>query len=162
MSRAAGSRPDVAKAENAPAAPRPLEVTFPSSSEYLSLLRTTVRWFAKKCRFSDKACHRIVLAAVEATTNIIRHAYAMDPSQRITLRMAEVDGGIQLEFLDDGRHSPQAFPECPRTEDLKPGGLGVRMMKMCMDGFSYESRPQGGSRLVLRKLRDGDEECGCA
>jgi anti-sigma regulatory factor (Ser/Thr protein kinase) len=130
-----------------------LEVRFPSSSEYLSPLRTQVRWFARKCGFDDRDCGRIVLAAVEATTNIIRHAYAMDPGQWITLRLCEIEGGLELELLDQGR-SVSPAEVCAKAKDrMQPGGLGVEMMKHCMDHFSYEPRPEGGSRLLLRKLR---------
>ncbi|MBI4604206.1 MAG: ATP-binding protein [Planctomycetes bacterium] len=130
-----------------------VEITFPSSSEYLALLRCAARWFARRCGFADRDCGRIVLAAVEATTNIIRHAYGMDAAKRITLRMREVEGGLELEFLDEGKAVPPEVFEQARREVLKPGGLGVRMMKRCMDGFSYEPRPEGGARLILRKLR---------
>jgi anti-sigma regulatory factor (Ser/Thr protein kinase) len=141
-------------AADPPAAPpAALEVRFPSSSEYLSLLRTQVRWFAKKCGFADRECGRIVLAAVEATTNIIRHAYAMDPGQWITLHLREIPGGLELEFLDRG-HAVAPGEVCARQKSrLQPGGLGVDMMKHCMDHFSYEPRPEGGARLLLRKLR---------
>ncbi len=144
------------------AAPEPcglppvVEIQFPSCAEYLSLLRPAARWFAKKCGFEEKDSSRIVLAVVEAVTNIIRHAYDGNRDQRITLRMTEIDGGLELEFLDHGKSISAADLEkrCAQAStDLKPGGLGVRMMKTCMDHFEYEPLPGGGARLVLRKLK---------
>ena len=154
-----------------PADPKPrpgqscpaVELTFPSCPEYLSLLREVVEWFAARRGFSDTDCGRIVLSVVEATTNIIRHAYDGDSNQKITLRMRELEEGLELEFLDRGWNvSPGGLEGKPR-EDLEPGGLGVRMIKTCMDELHYEVRPGGGARLVLRKRRDpgrGEKESG--
>jgi len=133
--------------------PSTVRLIFPSSSEYLSLVRCAAGWFADKCQFSEKDCSRIVLAVVEATTNIIRHAYGGDPRKAITLRMTHLDGGLELEFLDQGKSVDKKDLEKGNVEKLKPGGLGVQMMKSCMDHFQYEKRPGGGARLILRKLK---------
>jgi anti-sigma regulatory factor (Ser/Thr protein kinase) len=138
---------------NAANDPNTVRLAFPSSSEYLALVRSAVGWFADKCQFSDKDCSRIVLAVVEATTNIIRHAYGSDPNQTITLRMTHLEGGLELEFLDQGKSVEGKELEKEKVEKLEPGGLGVQLMKSCMDHFQYEKRAGGGSRLILRKLK---------
>ena len=70
-----------------------------------------------------------------------------------------------MEFLDDGKGAPPSALVGRDPSELEPGGLGIRMMKTCMDGFHYETRPGSGARLVLRKLRpegSGDAgSCGC-
>lgn len=135
-----------------------LELRFPSCPEYLALLRLTATWFARRCGFSEKECGRIALALVEAVTNIIRHAYSGDENQIITLRLAEQEGGIELELIDQGKSVPPSALEKISRDKLEPGGLGVRMMKTCMDHFHYEPRPGGGARLVLRKMRGAPGE----
>lgn len=135
-----------------------LELRFPSCPEYLAFLRLSAKWYAKRCGFNDKECGRIALALVEAVTNIIRHAYGGDERQEITLRLAECAGGIELELLDQGKSVPPSALEMKSRSKLEPGGLGVSMMKSCMDHFQYEPRPGGGARLVLRKLRGGESE----
>ena len=127
------------------------ELVFPSSPEYLSLVRCNVQWICEKCRFPEKDTGRITLAVVEAVTNIIRHAYHGDPACEITLRLTEIPSGLQLEFLDRGEHAAADQIKGRALEDVKPGGLGVHMMYSCMDDVEYEQRPGGGTRLVLRK-----------
>ncbi|MGQ9589249.1 MAG: ATP-binding protein [Planctomycetota bacterium] len=130
-----------------------VEISVPSSAEYLSLIRSVAGWFAARCGFEEKDCGRIVLSAVEATTNIIRHAYGGDPGQRITIRFRELEDGLECEFLDAGKNVlAEGLVESARGE-LDAGGLGVRMMQTCMDELRYEVRPEGGARLVLRKRR---------
>ena len=135
----------------------PLELVFPGASEYLSLVRSTVRWFAAKCGFGEKDCARIVLAVVEATTNIIRHSYGGECARPITIRMTELPLGLQLEFLDQGQGVCPSQLVGKDPARLEPGGLGLRMMRTCMDDLRYEALPGGGARLVLTKLRRSEE-----
>lgn len=153
MPQPGGPDTDPARPDARCAAVGSLELRFPSCPEYLALLRLTASWYARRCGFSEKECGRIVLALVEAVTNIIRHAYSGDENQSIMLRLAERDGGIELELIDQGKSVPPGDLEKKVRDQLEPGGLGVRMMKSCMDHFHYEPRPGGGARLVLRKLR---------
>ena len=147
MSRAPGGNPERA-------APRgQVEVTFPSSTEYLALARSMIRWFAERAGFPEKDGGRIELAVVEALTNIIRHAYGGDATQKIHMRVRELDDGLELEFLDHGKGAPPAKLAGRAPASLEPGGLGIHMMKTCMDGFHYEPLPGGGARLVLTKRR---------
>ncbi|MCZ6794046.1 MAG: ATP-binding protein [Planctomycetota bacterium] len=140
--------------------PRPLEaeLVFPSSPEYLSLVRSNVQWITERCKFPEKEASRIVLAVVEAVTNIIRHAYHGDNERKITMRLTEIPCGLQLEFLDRGEPVPPQKIKGRSLDEVKPGGLGVHMLASCMDDVRYEERPGGGTRLVLKKFRVGEEE----
>lgn len=130
-----------------------VELVFPSDSAYLSLLRNVVEWFAARCDFSSRDCGRVILSVVEATTNIMRHAYGGDPNQRITLRLRCTEDGLELEFLDDGSCTLPGSLESAHRELLESGGRGIHMMQSCMDSLHYEVRPEGGARLLLRKRR---------
>lgn len=130
-----------------------VEIVFRSCPSVLIHLRTALRWLARECGFSEVDCGRITLCAVEATTNIIRHAYDGDPNRRIQLRLRPLRGGLELEFLDRGRCAEvRELRPSNGVAGLRPGGLGVRMMRACMDDFDYAARSTGGARLVLRKL----------
>jgi anti-sigma regulatory factor (Ser/Thr protein kinase) len=133
-----------------------VELTIPSSPKHLSLVRLMARWLAEKARLPEKDWGRVELAAVEATTNIIRHAYGGDATKVIRITLREIEDGIEIEFLDDGKGAPPGALVGRDPSELEPGGLGIRMMKTCMDGFHYEPLPGCGSRLVLRKLRRDD------
>lgn len=102
-----------------------------------------------------------MLSVVEAVTNIIRHAYQGDATQRIHLRMCDEADCVELELLDQGKNVPASALEQKPRAALEPGGLGIPLMKKCMDHFQYEPRPGGGSRLLLRKLRRPRNEEPC-
>jgi anti-sigma regulatory factor (Ser/Thr protein kinase) len=61
--------------------------------------------------------------------------------------------GIELVLLDRGKAVSPARIAAALDRPLEPGGLGVKLMKRCMDHFEYEKRAGGGARLVLRKRR---------
>ena len=130
-----------------------VELTIPSSPRHIPLVRVLARWLAEKAGLPEKDWGRVELAAVEATTNIIRHAYGGDPNQVIRIRFRETDDGLEIEFLDEGKGAPAGALVGRDPAELEPGGLGIHMMKTCMDDFHYETRPGCGSRLVLRKRR---------
>ena len=126
----------------------------PSSPDYLSLLRTNVGWLCERCELSETETSRTVLAAVEAATNIIRHAYGGDTCHTIILRGTELDDGLELEFLDRGRCVEPLDVQPLDPDESRQGGRGVHLIQSCVDQFEYEPRSDGsGARLVLRKFR---------
>jgi len=73
----------------------------------------------------------------------------------VVLFCRETEGGIEVEFLDWGESIPSdQFPLPVSSQSLRPGGLGVHIMKTCMDQVEYKLIRSGGNRLLLTKLRD--------
>ena len=133
---------------------RSFELHVPSTPESLGLIRKSVDWLAEQAGLSVKEAGRTVLAAVEAATNIMRHAYADDPEQQIFLRGYLLPSGLELEFLDEGE-TVDPSQVCSRdVSEVRQGGLGVHLIETCMDEFEYCARTDTrGARLVLRKHR---------
>lgn len=142
------------------------EVVFPSSARYLPLARGHVRWFCGECGFADPVASRLVLAVVEAITNIIRHAYDGAPEGMVRLRARQLGRasaarpGVEFELLDRGRYVERRARRGRRLEDVRPGGLGEHMIRRCLDEIHCEPRPGGGTRLVLRKYLEGGGDAG--
>jgi anti-sigma regulatory factor (Ser/Thr protein kinase) len=132
-----------------------VDIGFPSSTEYIALIRRVAHWFAERAGFPERDRSRVELAVAEATTNIIRHAYGGDASQTIRLRLRMIEGGIEVVFTDRGAGAPAAALAGREPGTTEPGGLGLHMMKTCMDDLCYEPLPGGGARLTMRKLREG-------
>lgn len=133
------------------------KVKFPAQFQYLDEIRDLVAEVARLGGFDDKEIYSIQLAADEAASNIIEHAYegVSDGELEIT---CGVDGGqLTIVFHDHG----QPFdPASVRPPDLKAdlsdrqiGGLGIYLMRKLMDEVRYESLSNGGNRLTLIKRR---------
>ncbi len=107
--------------------PATLEVM--SAPENCKRCRNFIEAWALTAGFSDLERGRIVLAADEAVTNVIRHTYKSVPDKPIILSAEISDGHLHLRLRDYG---PPVDPEALKgraLEDIKPGGLGLHLLK---------------------------------
>lgn len=150
-----------------------------SNPLYLSGAREMVGAVARRLCFSDEACGQISLAIDEALCNIIRHGYERRSDGPIWISIYPIGGvavpalpgskgkddsscacgpttAIKIVIEDEAR---QVDPDAIRSRDLdhvRPGGLGVHIIRSVMDEVTYERRADGGGmgmRLTMIKHR---------
>jgi anti-sigma regulatory factor (Ser/Thr protein kinase) len=122
---------------------------FTSHSGRMAEVRHSARLFLKKCDFDESSIELLVLGLDEACTNIIRHAYDQD-DKTVRLEMERLHDRIRFVLRDYGR---SCDPKCIRSrplEDVRPGGVGVYIIRQVFDYVRYEPRRRG-TRLVLEK-----------
>ena len=131
--------------------------TFPAKFEFLDEIREFVAQVAREGGFSEKMIYSLQLAADEAASNIIEHAYegVADASLVITCSMRGDE--ITITMQDRGRpFDPDTVKEPDLKADLSErqiGGLGVYLMRKIMDSVHYESNPGTGNQLTMTKRR---------
>lgn len=132
--------------------------TFPARFEFLDEIREFVAQVAREGGFSEKAIYSLQLAADEASSNIIEHAYEgeSDASLEIT---CEMRGSEIVIILQDWGKSfdPSGVKDPNLSADLSSrqvGGLGIYLMRKLMDTVRYESNPRSGNLLTMTKRRD--------
>ena len=126
------------------------KVEFSSHTGNLALMRNFVRSFLAGYPFSEKERTLMVLGVDEACTNIIRHAYSLQDDQPIALSMEARPDCVCMRLRDYGR---QASPDKMqgRAHDLiKPGGLGLHLIRTAFDKVDYILKRRG-TELVLTK-----------
>jgi len=136
-----------------------VKLNFPSDPRYLGVVRGAIERFASLAGFDEEECRWITLAVHEALTNVIRHAYQNRHDQPVEVRLTERDGGIEVLLTDHGKG---AKPEemCGRAfEDLRPGGLGLHMIREIMDTTLY-SPLEGRNELLLFKTKGSKTAAG--
>lgn len=157
MSPAARRGHRAAKAAGAPAAPPEpvLVLTFPSDTVFLSLVSNLTRKMAA-VDFEGGIAERIALAVVEATTNVIEHAYHGSSDRKAELRFTDDRGAFQVEVRDRG--APVDVARLPRVDleryasERRTGGLGIHLMERIMDTVSFRREgPCNVCCLVKRK-----------
>jgi len=128
-----------------------IRIHLPSQSRFLPVVRALVAEAAREVGFEEEARQEIALAITEALSNVMRHGYNGRDDRPIDLcvRMAsthlEVEINDQGEFVDPGRI-------CSRDlDDVRPGGLGVHLMKCTMDEVHFRKNAQGGTLLTMLK-----------
>ena len=135
------------------------KTTFIANFENLDEIREFVGEEARQVGFSDKEIYSIQLAADEASSNIVEHAYAGVDDGKIEIDCSIFDGGLKIVMRDQGKSfNPSSVPEPNVKADLserKIGGLGMYLMRKLMDEVSYVSSAETGNVLTMVK-RKGD------
>lgn len=132
-----------------------------SDPELLPLSRSFVQQAALQAGFEERESRRIMLAVDEACTNIIRHSYRGDVTQRIIITCRWEPGELLEVLLKDfGEGVNPAFIETYEKEDLSvPGGLGLCIMRQVMDDIGYSPGCEDGIELrMLKHIRPPEEE----
>lgn len=134
-----------------------IRIELRSNPVYLSGARELVGAVAKRLGFEDVTCSKISLAVDEALCNIIRHGYDRATDRPIWISIAPVGDaddaeGIRVVIEDEARQVEPDQLKGRELEDVRPGGLGVHIIREVMDQARYEKREGGrGMRLTLLK-----------
>ncbi len=130
---------------------------FRARFEELEQIRHFVGEAAQAAGFSDKAVYAVELAADEAASNIIEHAYAGEPNATFQLTCEFADGQLVMRFVDQGKSFDFDRVEVPDLKaDLshrKVGGLGIYLMHKLMDQVDYRVTTSGNI-LTLKKQKE--------
>ena len=134
-----------------------LQMTLRSDPGMLSEVRTSVcEWSLQHHWTADEAAE-ITLAVDEALTNVIRHAYQCDSKHAILLSLRELQdceaAGVEVRLRDFGRSCDPALIRGRPLEDVRPGGLGVHIIRAMMNSVQYSPAEGGGTLLVMRKYK---------
>jgi anti-sigma regulatory factor (Ser/Thr protein kinase) len=126
------------------------KLEFSSHTANLAQMRKHVRKFLDGCPFSDQERMLIVLGVDEACTNIIRYAYELRDDQPITLSMEALRGCVRMRLRDYGEQTPAHKMKGRSHDHVKPGGLGLHLIRNAFDNVDYILK-QRGTELVLTK-----------
>ena len=131
-----------------------LHLVLSSHPRFLQLVRLLAGEGAMLAGFSSDERDRIEVAVVEGFTNVIRHVYSNRDGERIELRMSLPADGLRIELEDWGTYVDPARIKSRPLDEVRPGGLGIHLMKSTMDLVEYRKNSHGGTTLVLEKRRE--------
>ncbi|MDX2133096.1 MAG: ATP-binding protein [Planctomycetota bacterium] len=135
-----------------------LRVEMVSNPRYLCALRELMISMSRQLDFTETQCSQIALAVDEAVTNIIRHGYAGRTDRPIVVavmpfRDVARGEGVRIVIEDEARQVDPSTIRGRDLADIRPGGLGVHIIREVMDDVAYERRGAAGMRLTLVKIR---------
>jgi anti-sigma regulatory factor (Ser/Thr protein kinase) len=126
-----------------------------SQPRLLAGVRSLVGCIAQRLGFNEIQCGQISLAVDEALCNVITHGYDRRPDGRVWLTLVALDGtpqGLKVIIEDLARQVDPAEIKPRDLEDIRPGGLGVHIIREVMDDVRYEQREGSrGMRLTMIK-----------
>jgi anti-sigma regulatory factor (Ser/Thr protein kinase) len=125
-----------------------------SQPRFLAAVRALIASVCDRLGFNSMQCGQISLAVDEALCNVITHGYERRSDGPVWINLWSDDAEparikIVIEDL-----APQVDPDSiqPRDlDDIRPGGLGVHIIREVMDEVRYERRSDRGMRLTMTK-----------
>ncbi|MDX2148694.1 MAG: ATP-binding protein [Planctomycetota bacterium] len=159
-----------------------LRIELVSNPLLLGGVRELLGNVSRRFGFPDADSSKIALAVDEALCNVMRHGYDRRQDGRIWISVwilgsggrASPDvgacdhgraigaAGIRITIDDEAKQVDPDQIKSRDLSDIRPGGLGVHIIREVMDEATYARRETNGMRLTMVKmLKAGDAPC-CA
>jgi serine/threonine-protein kinase RsbW len=129
----------------------PWSLTIPSDLRLLALARAFVEAVCHVAGLDERTTHAVVLAADEATNNVIRHAHRGQPDTLLQIQCFIHPDEIEIRLHDEG--APFDLSAVPNFDpaELRVGGRGVFLMRRLMDELTISPRGEHGNTLRMVK-----------
>lgn len=132
---------------------RVCELTTPSQTENLELIRAVVAKIAQKAGFAEMVVMQITLAVEEACVNAIKHAHSNSAAKPLHVQIKTDHQKLTVVVSDRGKGFDFQNLKEPDMQEYfakrRPGGLGIVLMKRLMDEVRFESLKGKGTRVWL-------------
>lgn len=134
-----------------------IELKVPSDPKFLKIIRSTINHITEICGFSPEDSNAVTIAVDEAVANIIKHTYNGEEDQLIVVQFNVLDDQLQVILRDFGEKVDPKSIKPRKLDEIRPGGLGVHLIKSTMDIVKYDNSVEVGNKLTLIKYLPGKE-----
>lgn len=134
---------------------------FMTSPNWFRTIRQLITTSSTLCGFDERIAGQITMAVDEALCNIHRHGYH-GTSGAVTLRVTTShtpSTTIEICIEDEAKQVDVNNIKSRNLEDLRPGGLGVHLIKTIMDEVNWSKSDTGGMKLTMRKTNKTNSNC---
>lgn len=135
---------------------QPYSLVIPASTGQLVHIRDFVSRHAASFGMEEKEIEELRLAIDEACSNVIKHAYENDDSQKMEIRMGKTDGEIWITITDQGRpFDPATYTDPDLMEHIKGkkrGGFGIYLIRKFMDKVEYSHDGVSNELRMIKKV----------
>lgn len=129
-----------------------LELSIPSHPSFLQLVRGMMKKVGDILELPGDLCANIILAVDEASSNIIKHAYDNDPGGTIDFKVDICSTRLSILITDYGKKYDLTRLRSRALDDVKPGGLGVYIIRQIMDEVNYTCDTEQNTIRMIKYL----------
>lgn len=133
-------------------------IKLPSDPQYLKIIRSGVTHVTQLCGFTTDDCNAVTIAVDEALANIIKHTYKGATNKKIVVSLRVLKDRFEIVLRDFGKKLDLSKVKSRDLDDVRPGGLGVHLIRSTMDEVVYDNSLSDGNRLTLAKYLPGGKE----
>lgn len=125
-------------------------ISFSGLTENVKIARVVLHTFLSFRGVFDKDIFDTELAVSEALANIIQHTYNGDPKCIVMTAIWVEPDTLEVLLRDFGPKVDVNKVKSRNLDDIRPGGLGVYIIKKIFDVMEFKD-VKGGNLLYLRK-----------
>ncbi len=125
-------------------------VTF-TDADHTETIKNIISKTASKIGFDRKDISLIIVAVLEALSNIVKYAYEQEVG-KIEIRVLGESKTLKIFLRDYGKKVDEEKIVSRDLQDIRPGGLGVHFMKEIMDSVEYLPAKDGNELRLIKKL----------
>ncbi len=129
-----------------------IEIKIPAKPKYLRFIRSEVKFICEALNLSSADVNIVTLAVDEACSNIIKHAYEGSTKQPIHIQIRMYRNRLEFLIRDFGKKADLDKIKSRQLDDVRPGGLGVHLIRSAMDEVIYDNSFEIGNQLKLVKF----------
>jgi serine/threonine-protein kinase RsbW len=128
-------------------------IKIPSSQDYLPDIDNFVEKILKDYGIEESKIADIAISVTEMVINCIVHGNQSDNSKLVTVDVSKVNSEVKISISDEGAGFNPDNVESPIEDKnlLKEVGRGIFITKSLMDDVQFESLPDKGTRVILKK-----------
>lgn len=127
---------------------RLMQRSFPASTAVIATIRKDLRALLAGLACSEKYIESTVLAVDEAICNVVQHAYSGEVSGDVILAVERHDRTLLFRVTDFAEPVDNSAIQSRDLDDIRPGGLGVFLMRKIMDKVEYCAPANGGGNVL--------------
>lgn len=134
------------------------KLKLPAESENLDIIRKFIFGIVSDMGFSEEEIYQIELAVDEACANIINHAYIgeLNSEENINVAVVKKSDRVEITIADKGIGFDPDSLETPNMDEylkrMRPGGLGVHLIKTLMDKVTFHIDPGVCNQVKMIKI----------
>ena len=125
-----------------------------STPNNLITVEEFVNYFAVDLGLDREKINGLLLAVTEATTNAIIHGNKNNNLKMVRINVFVERSTMTIKIKDEGQgFDPSIVPDPTDPENLlKDSGRGLYLMRVYMDGLSYNQTPEGTETILTLKF----------
>ena len=128
-----------------------IDISIPAKPEFLKIIRAAVSSICEVRGFCREDLSNVILAVDESCSNIIKHAYGGPTEKPIQVKINICKEKFEIYLRDFGKKADHKKIKPRKLDDVRPGGLGVHLIKTVMNEVIYDNSFELGNQLKLVK-----------
>ena len=124
-----------------------MRIRIPARADRLRLIRAATEQAARYCDASEAWTFDLKMAVDEACQNIVRHAYGCTGEGDIMIDYSREGETLVVDIMDFADPVDPATIKPRNLSEIRPGGLGVHLIKSVCDDATFVTPPPGVGNL---------------